>query len=119
MKRVTEPAKRGRPAKSGSQGVLKIANRARGFVVVDDADNGIVAGPFPTREAALQARTVAYARLKPVTQVRPCLCCDAPFPSEGAHNRLCDPCRARGSEPYNGAVSYIDWRSGALGVRHG
>jgi hypothetical protein len=29
---------------------------------------------------------------------RPCLCCSQPFESEGIHNRLCPPCRARGSE---------------------
>jgi hypothetical protein len=27
------------------------------------------------------------------THQRPCLCCDTPFPSEGAHNRLCQNCR--------------------------
>lgn len=34
--------------------------------------------------------------------VRPCLCCRRPFLSEGAHNRLCDPCRRKGSDisPY-------------------
>lgn len=26
---------------------------------------------------------------------RPCLCCQRPFESEGKHNRLCDPCRAK------------------------
>lgn len=28
--------------------------------------------------------------------VRPCLRCQSPFPSEGPHNRLCDPCRRVG-----------------------
>lgn len=27
---------------------------------------------------------------------RPCLCCGDRFPSEGAHNRLCDRCRKSG-----------------------
>ena len=27
------------------------------------------------------------------TTRRPCLRCGEPFPSEGAHNRLCEPCR--------------------------
>lgn len=27
------------------------------------------------------------------TNLRPCLCCSRPFPSEGIHNRLCDICR--------------------------
>lgn len=28
---------------------------------------------------------------------RPCLCCGAPFQSEGPHNRMCNPCRAQRS----------------------
>lgn len=28
---------------------------------------------------------------------RSCLCCTETFVSEGPHNRLCDPCRKRGS----------------------
>lgn len=27
------------------------------------------------------------------TNLRPCLCCSVPFPSDGIHNRLCDLCR--------------------------
>ena len=30
--------------------------------------------------------------LKTLTK-RACLCCHKPFPSEGSHNRLCNPCR--------------------------
>lgn len=29
------------------------------------------------------------------TARRPCLCCGSVFLSEGAHNRMCDPCRRR------------------------
>lgn len=32
--------------------------------------------------------------------VRPCLCCQGAFQSEGIHNRLCDTCRRGGGE-YN------------------
>lgn len=32
--------------------------------------------------------------------VRPCLCCQREFQSEGIHNRLCDTCRRSGGE-YN------------------
>lgn len=30
---------------------------------------------------------------------RPCLCCGEAFVSEGIHNRLCAPCKARGGPP--------------------
>lgn len=30
-------------------------------------------------------------------QVRACMCCRSSFESQGPHNRLCDPCRRRGS----------------------
>lgn len=34
---------------------------------------------------------------------RPCLCCNATFQSEGAHNRLCNTCRAANADtrPYS------------------
>ena len=36
---------------------------------------------------------------------RPCLCCGAPFRSEGPHNRLCDPCREEhAGEPDDAAL---------------
>jgi hypothetical protein len=28
-------------------------------------------------------------------RMRPCMCCTEVFPSEGAHNRLCDSCRRK------------------------
>ncbi len=31
--------------------------------------------------------------------VRPCMCCGHNFPSEGIHNRMCDPCRHRDVAP--------------------
>ena len=30
-------------------------------------------------------------------RIRSCMCCRSSFESEGPHNRLCDPCRKRGS----------------------
>ena len=41
-------------------------------------------------------------------QQRPCLCCGDKFLSEGAHNRLCDPCRRKaedGGVPYGFATT--------------
>lgn len=43
-------------------------------------------------EAAQEAHDAANKR-----RVRPCLCCRQPFASEGIHNRMCTPCRARAS----------------------
>lgn len=37
-------------------------------------------------------RRLAAERARGV-QTRPCLICKAPFPSEGAHHRLCPSCR--------------------------
>lgn len=31
---------------------------------------------------------------------RKCLCCNRPFLSQGAHNRLCTPCRGKTVSPY-------------------
>ncbi len=38
-------------------------------------------------------RTRELARLN--TVMRPCMCCQKPFESEGKHNRLCDHCRRK------------------------
>lgn len=32
--------------------------------------------------------------------MRPCLCCQTTFNSEGPHNRLCDTCRRKSFSPY-------------------
>ena len=41
---------------------------------------------------------------------RPCLCCGAPFRSEGPHNRLCDPCRGEhAGEPDDVALGAADF----------
>jgi hypothetical protein len=65
----------------------------RGAWVVKDANRAVVSQPY-WREcdaAAARDRLIRTAR----TTTRPCLCCQKPFKSEGAHNRLCDPCRGR------------------------
>jgi hypothetical protein len=112
---MSRPSRKG----LGSQGRFCLQRKQAGWVVINDDGSGLVAGPFVTRAAADEAREEAYAARRSGVRVRPCMCCETPFPSEGAHNRLCDPCRKRGAEPYNGAVSYIDWHGGAVGVRHG
>lgn len=51
-----------------------------------------VMGPFYNRGRAEDVRDelVRKARMRK----RPCLTCGTEFMSEGAHNRMCDPCRA-------------------------
>ncbi len=65
-----------------------------GYFVVDDMGRQVT--PFigsrdmaTTRRDALKAEANAKLQRK----VRPCLCCQAKFMSEGIHNRLCDRCR--------------------------
>ncbi|MGP9791488.1 hypothetical protein [Roseinatronobacter sp. NSM] len=54
-------------------------------------------GPFWTNELAAERERQRMQeafdiRLKRV--LRPCLCCEAQFHSQGIHNRLCDACKA-------------------------
>lgn len=63
---------------------------------------------FPTRAAAevwLRAEMSKMPRARQ-PQVRPCMCCQREFNSDGAHNRLCDPCRRRGLD-LDGSVHSI------------
>ena len=71
----------------------------RGFVVVDPDGNR--AANFYAQEAhALTARDGAQKAwdAKHGRKARPCLCCGKTFGSEGNHNRLCAPCRAKSYE---------------------
>lgn len=43
------------------------------------------------------AKQAAHDRAKK-RMARPCMCCGRRFASEGIHNRLCDPCRAKSHE---------------------
>jgi hypothetical protein len=72
-----------------------ILNR-RGRWWVEGGDEQL--GPFATYKEAKTARDQEQRAARGIT-VRACLCCRTPFASEGAHNRLCEPCRKRGDEP--------------------
>lgn len=50
-----------------------------------------VAGTFSSRHLAEAARERLEREAR--RRVRPCLCCGAPFESEGAHHRMCKGCR--------------------------
>ena len=61
----------------------------RYFVVVDSIRVG---GPFQSHPLALDARD----RLERLSKMKEhaCMTCGKVFMSEGAHNRMCDPCRS-------------------------
>ncbi|MFP4045035.1 MAG: hypothetical protein ACLFTP_10805 [Rhodosalinus sp.] len=63
-----------------------------GWGVVDGAGE-LVAGPYSCVYTAIgaAARLERQAR----ERTRPCLTCGATFRSQGAHHRMCGPCRTR------------------------
>lgn len=65
-----------------------------GYLVVDDIGRK-VGGFFSNLNTAQMRRDslVAEYEAKLSRKVRPCLCCQTKFMSEGIHNRLCDRCR--------------------------
>ncbi len=73
------------------------------------APDGSVFGTYPTLQKAAQICGIKQSeelrRARMV--VRPCLCCGTPFDSEGAHNRMCNLCRKRGSDPVEPQRPYI------------
>ncbi len=48
---------------------------------------------LPRKEVAIQLLS-EKRRGGRKSKIRPCLCCRRPFFSEGAHHRICDPCKA-------------------------
>jgi hypothetical protein len=71
-------------------------SRHEGYWRVFGPDGQTVGGQHTTREAADAACANAQARAG--RRPRACLCCGVTFQSEGAHNRMCNPCRQRGDE---------------------
>jgi hypothetical protein len=58
---------------------------------------------YANRERALTAMDAAQARTdaKLKRGTRACMCCRAPFESEGIHNRMCTRCRAQSADGWN------------------
>lgn len=56
---------------------------------------------FANRVAAWTGISIRefHAKPKAPRKKRPCLCCGETFQSEGAHNRLCSPCKDRDGPP--------------------
>lgn len=49
---------------------------------------------IPSLGSALAERRKGYEQRESTKpNLRPCMCCERPFPSEGIHNRLCANCR--------------------------
>lgn len=63
--------------------------------------DGSVYGDYLTlsQAAGIAGRRNKEDDLAMKRMVRPCMCCGHPFPSEGIHNRMCDPCRHRDVAP--------------------
>lgn len=78
----------------------EIQGIGRGISVM--CDGVAVAGPFSNMDVARETleRRKRWAALRR----RPCLCCGRAFDSEGAHNRLCDPCRDAADQVHTGRV---------------
>ena len=71
--------------------------------------DGAIYGTYP---GAAYARTICATRQgeedrKARVVTRPCMCCRAPFESEGVHNRMCQICRRLGSDPLEPQRPYI------------
>lgn len=72
--------------------------RGQGYVVTDEHGKYLT-GPSPfhshvdrlreTMQREAQAKANAVAKVG----VRPCMCCQKAFQSEGIHNRMCNGCR--------------------------
>ena len=62
------------------------------FVAVQDV---VVSGPH-SRLLALDKRDEMERQAS--WRERPCLCCREVFLSQGAHNRLCNPCRTKSTD---------------------
>lgn len=71
-------------------------------------EGSLVPGWYAAYHAALmRAEKMAVDRARGRHKPRACLCCGQRFLSEGAHNRMCPPCRGRsvafdGPEPMGG-----------------
>lgn len=69
----------------------------RGHYVVDPSGERVSVFESLGRAHDIRhAKQMAYDAAKK-RKVRPCLCCGRDFQSEGAHNRMCTPCRGMAS----------------------
>ena len=77
--------------------MLAVRNIGRNqYAVFDGADQ--VSGKFNYDGAHSRLDEIAGQRRQASRQrTRACLCCGRAFESEGAHNRMCVPCRGRAS----------------------
>jgi hypothetical protein len=81
-------------------GAYSVISQGNGYVVLKGAER--ISGPHSHRELAM-AVADDRARLDGAKE-RPCIRCQTKFMSEGAHNRMCDPCRKAASDIFEGAV---------------
>lgn len=65
----------------------------KGWSVINAAGH-VLAYDNSEKAAYCRAQAIERAARRVLIRQRPCMCCAQDFPSEGAHNRLCNPCRA-------------------------
>ncbi|AUC54272.1 hypothetical protein CDO87_14280 [Sagittula sp. P11] len=87
-----------------------IAKADDGYVIKDRGTGKVVSRHGSIAAAAAVLREAVKQETR---KQRPCITCGTLFWSEGAHNRMCDPCRTRSQEaPYQ-----IGHRRGRIGAR--
>lgn len=69
----------------------RIRGTARRYMVFAPDGTALGSASSDACAASMVDRHMKAAKAK----VRPCLCCQRDFRSEGPHNRLCKPCRER------------------------
>ena len=87
-------------SKPGCVEAYKVRFMASGLCIVVDDGGREVLRTHDRTEAQNRAQAENAAALERAkVRVRPCMCCSKPFPSEGAHNRLCNTCRRADGDP--------------------
>lgn len=70
---------------------LQVQGFSRAWAVYDGQER--ISGYFGNH--SLAADCMANKERRANIKIRPCMCCQANFESEGAHNRMCDKCRRK------------------------
>lgn len=76
------------------------------FIVVDAEGNTYGTSYKNEDSAHTKIQRLRWEAPKATTAERPCITCKTPFQSEGAHNRMCGPCRNTASADTFGPRSF-------------
>ena len=93
-------------------GPFLVERDGRRYRVIDGRDE-VCLGAYDLLGSAIgrAARAASLLRKETRYKMRPCMCCETPFQSEGIHNRLCNSCRTRGDA---GAFDMVHAKTGVL-----